>query len=62
MSPKLAAPTDEQGGTDLPAELQRELLDLEARGARVSHYELLGIDPRADRTAIRMALDRKSVV
>ena len=60
MSPKPAAPTDEQGGTDLPADLQRELLDLEARGARVSHYELLGIDPRADRTAIRMAFVERS--
>ena len=43
------------GGTDLPADLQRELLDLDARASRISHYELLGVGPEADAAGIRRA-------
>lgn len=46
--------------TELPAPLQRELLELESRAERVTHYELLGIAPDADGAALRRAYLEKS--
>jgi curved DNA-binding protein CbpA len=40
---------------DLPADIQRELRDLESRGDRISHYELLGVGADADGGAVRRA-------
>jgi curved DNA-binding protein CbpA len=40
--------------------MQRELLALEARGARLSHYELLGVPADADGGVIRRAYLEKS--
>ena len=37
----------------LPLEKQRELLELDRNRASLSHYQLLGVDPRADAKAIR---------
>jgi tetratricopeptide (TPR) repeat protein len=48
------------GTCELPPELQRELDALAAREGRVSHYELLGIGPDADGTAVRRAFLLKS--
>ena len=48
------------GAIDLPADMQRELRDLEARGDRLTHYELLGITAAADAAAIRRAYLVKS--
>jgi curved DNA-binding protein CbpA len=49
-----------RGGADLPADLQQELLDLDARLVRISHYELLGVSPDADAASIRRAYLLKS--
>jgi curved DNA-binding protein CbpA len=43
------------GDIDLPADLQRELRDLESRRDRLSHYELLGVPADADRGTIHRA-------
>jgi curved DNA-binding protein CbpA len=43
------------GGIELPADIQRELRDLESRRDRLSHYELLGVPADADRGAIHRA-------
>ena len=52
----LAAVQQSPGGRiDLPAEMQRELRELESRGDRLTHYELLGISADADGAAIRRA-------
>jgi curved DNA-binding protein CbpA len=48
------------GYIDLPADMQRELRDLEARGSGLTHYELLGIPADADGGAIRRAYLEKS--
>src|SRR5579872_6417868 len=40
--------------------MQRELLALEARGSRLTHYELLGVPADADGGAIRRAYLEKS--
>ena len=40
---------------DLPADIQRDLRELEARGDRLTHYELLGVAVDADGGAIRRA-------
>ena len=48
------------GAIDLPADMQRELRDLEARGDRLTHYELLGITAAADGADIRRAYLEKS--
>lgn len=45
---------------DLPADIQRELRDLESRGAALTHYELLGVPADADGGAIRRAYLEKS--
>ena len=45
---------------DLPAELQRELRDLESRLTPLTHYELLGVPADADGGAIRRAYLEKS--
>lgn len=56
-----AAQTGSVGGAiDLPAEMQRELRDLESRGDRLTHYELLGIPADADGGTIRRAYFEKS--
>jgi curved DNA-binding protein CbpA len=43
------------GDIDLPADIQRELRDLESRRERLSHYELLGVPADADRGTIHRA-------
>jgi curved DNA-binding protein CbpA len=48
------------GHIDLPIDMQNELRDLESRGARVSHYELLGVAADADGGAIRRAYFERS--
>src|SRR5258708_29116245 len=48
------------GIIDLPPDMQRELRDLEARGDRVSLYELLGLSADADGGAIRRAYLERS--
>src|SRR5438105_3238727 len=45
---------------DLPDDIQRELRDLEGRGDRVSHYELLGVTADADGGDIRRAYLQRS--
>jgi curved DNA-binding protein CbpA len=55
-----AAPLRSGGSIELPADLQAELRALEARGARVSHYELLGVPADADGAAVRRAYFEKS--
>jgi len=55
-----AVGTSPGGIIDLPADMQRELSDLEARGDRLTHYELLGIGAEADGGAIRRAYLEKS--
>ncbi|HEX4382430.1 MAG TPA: J domain-containing protein, partial [Myxococcales bacterium] len=45
---------------DLPADMQAELRALEAPGARVSHYELLGVPADADGAAVRRAYFERS--
>lgn len=45
---------------ELPATLQRELLELEARADQVTHYELLGITADADGAVLRRAYLEKS--
>jgi hypothetical protein len=48
------------GPIDLPAEIQRELRDLDARGDRVSYYELLGVAADADGGDIRRSYLERS--
>src|SRR5437016_12457064 len=48
------------GAIDLPADMQRELRELEARGDRLTHYELLGVPADADGAAIRRAYLERS--
>lgn len=61
MSRVGAAMMRSPGGTiDLPPDMQRELRDLEARGDRVSHYELLGLSADADGGAVRRAYLERS--
>src|SRR5438067_6997166 len=48
------------GAIDLPADMQRELRELEDRGTRLTHYELLGVPADADGAAIRRAYLEKS--
>ena len=55
-----AAPLRSGGSIELPADMQAELRALEARGARVSHYELLGVPADADGAAVRRAYFEKS--
>src|SRR4051794_32256535 len=52
--------TSPEGIIDLPADMQRELRDLEARGGRITHYELIGVAADADGGAIRRAYLEKS--
>src|SRR5258708_24792735 len=59
--PRVGAAITSQGGTiDLPPDMQRELRELEARGDRVSHYELLGLSADADGGDIRRAYLERS--
>src|SRR5260370_21363469 len=59
--PRVGAAITRQGGTiDLPPDMQRELRELEARGDRVSHYELLGLSADADGGDIRRAYLERS--
>ena len=55
-----AAPLRSGGSIELPADMQAELRALEARGARVSHYELLGVAADAGGSDIRRAYLEKS--
>jgi curved DNA-binding protein CbpA len=55
MLSKVGAPPVESDETDLPADLQRELLELQSRGAKMSHYQVLRIDPGADKSKVREA-------
>lgn len=55
-----AAPQATGGFIQLPSDMQAELRALEARGPRVSHYELLGVGADADVRAIRRAYLEKS--
>jgi len=47
------------GGSDLPADIQKELRDLD-RHADLSHYQLLGVTADADGAAIRRAFVERS--
>ena len=59
QEPSKAQPAAADEDTDLPADLQRELLQLRARGGSVSLYEVLGLDATAEALAIRAAyIDR----
>jgi curved DNA-binding protein CbpA len=55
-----AAARDPEESIDLPADIQRELRDLEARGERISYYELLCVAADADGGAIRRAYLQRS--
>src|SRR5258706_2971760 len=52
--------TSPEGAIDLPADMQRELRDLESRGNRTTYYELIGVAADADGGAIRRAYLEKS--
>jgi len=56
----VAVQSNAGGNIDLPADMQRELRDLESRGDRLTYYELLGIAADADGGAIRRAYLEKS--
>ncbi|HET9751988.1 MAG TPA: DnaJ domain-containing protein [Myxococcales bacterium] len=56
----MGAAQDRGGHLDLPEDIQRELQDLEARGERLTHYQLLGVAADADGGAIRRAYLEKS--
>ncbi len=56
----MGAVQDRDGRLDLPVEIQRELRDLESRGATLTHYQLLGIAAGADGGDIRRAYLEKS--
>lgn len=56
----MGAAQDREGQLDLPAEIQRELRDLESRGATLTHYQLLGVAADADAGDIRRAYLEKS--
>ena len=43
------------GNIDLPADMQRELEELESKGDRLTHYELLSVAADADGGTIRRA-------
>jgi curved DNA-binding protein CbpA len=51
---------DRDGRFELPAELQRELRDLESREASLTHYQLLGVGADAEGGDIRRAYLEKS--
>ncbi len=50
-----AAARSAGGGIDLPADIQRELRDLESRGDALSYYRLLGLTADVDSPSIRRA-------
>lgn len=56
----MGAAPDTGGNIDLPEDMQRELRELEARGTRLTYYELLGIPADADGGSIRRAYLEKS--
>src|SRR3954468_4863425 len=56
----MGAVQDRDGRLDLPVEIQRELRDLESLGAKLTHYQLLGIAADADGGDIRRAYLEKS--
>ncbi|HEY6907759.1 MAG TPA: J domain-containing protein [Myxococcales bacterium] len=56
----MGAAQDREGQLDLPAEIQRELRDLESRGPTLTHYQLLGVAADADGGDIRRAYLEKS--
>jgi len=43
------------GDIDLPADMQRELDELETKGHRLTHYQLLSVTPDADGATVRRA-------
>ncbi|TMA44964.1 MAG: tetratricopeptide repeat protein [Deltaproteobacteria bacterium] len=55
-----AAETSPGGIIELPADMQNELQQLEARGDRLTHYELLGVGADADGGTVRRAYLEKS--
>src|SRR2546421_11727898 len=55
-----AAPSSPGGTIELPADMQSELQQLEARGDRLTHYQLLGVSADADGRTIRRAYLEKS--
>src|SRR2546426_11451240 len=55
-----AAPSSPGGTIELPADMQSELQQLEARGDRLTHYELLGVGADADGRTVRRAYLEKS--
>jgi curved DNA-binding protein CbpA len=58
---KLTAVQSRLGGAiDLPDDMQRQLRDLESRGDRMTHYELLGVPADVDGGAVRRAYLEKS--
>ena len=56
----MSAAQDRGDHVDLPDDIQRELRDLESRGAGLTHYQLLGVALDADGGAIRRAYLEKS--
>src|SRR5476651_2680230 len=48
-------PSSDQEPTDLPVDIQIELLALQSPGRTISHYEVLALDATADGFAIRQA-------
>jgi len=54
------AARDGEEAIDLPADIQRELRELESRGDRITHYELLSVGADADGGAIRRAYLERS--
>jgi curved DNA-binding protein CbpA len=56
----MGAAQDREGQLDLPADIQRELRDLESHGAALTHYQLLGVAAGADAGDIRRAYLEKS--
>jgi curved DNA-binding protein CbpA len=60
MFSKAGGPSTESSESDLPVELQQELLDLRARGSQLTHYQVLGIAVGADKAAVRTGYVERS--
>lgn len=56
----IAVPSNAGGRSDLPADMQRELRDLETRADRLTCYDLLGVSAADDGAAIRRAYLERS--
>ena len=55
-----AVPSRPGGTIELPVDMQNELQELESRGDRLTHYQLLGVGADADGRSIRRAYLEKS--